>query len=79
MTDAEAASMATMGAVMAAISGGDPTGYDVRAKLADLLQEGLSEQAMGRIKKQFKAMADEIEADLDYGIKENLEIGRAHV
>jgi hypothetical protein len=60
-----------------AMSGPDPTGYDVRLALSNLIAEGLSEQAMTKIKKQVKDICDEIESDLDWGIKDNLSINLA--
>lgn len=55
-----------------ALTGPEPTGYDVRVAMANLLAEGLTEQALTKIKKQVKDICDEIESDLDWGIKDNL-------
>lgn len=50
----------------------EPHGWEIRWKLSDAIEAGMTEEVMGRVKKKFRDVMDDLESDLDYGLKERL-------
>lgn len=50
----------------------EPHGWEMRWKLSDAIETGMTEEVMGRVKKKFRDAMDDLESDLDYGLKERL-------
>jgi hypothetical protein len=50
----------------------EPHGWEVRWKLSDAIEAGMTEEVMGRVKKKFRDAMEDLEGDLDYGLKERL-------
>ena len=50
----------------------EPHGWEVRWKLSDAIESGMTEEVMDRVKKKFRDAMDDLEGDLDFGLKERL-------
>jgi hypothetical protein len=50
----------------------EPHGWEIRWKLSDAIETGMTEEVMGRVKKKFRDAMDDLESDLDFGLKERL-------
>lgn len=50
----------------------EPHGWELRWKLSDAIEAGMTEEVMGRVKKKFREAMEDLEGDLDYGLKERL-------
>lgn len=50
----------------------EPHGWEVRWKLSDAIETGMTDEVMGRVKKKFREAMEDLESDLDYGLKERL-------
>lgn len=53
-------------------SSDDPTGYDIRWKMAEVLEQGFTDQAVAALRKKVSEITNDIETDLDYRLKENM-------
>ena len=50
----------------------EPHGWEVRWKLSDAIEAGMTDDVMGRVKKKFREAMEDLEGDLDFGLKERL-------
>lgn len=50
----------------------EPHGWEIRWKLSDAIEAGMTDAVMDRVKNKFRDAMDDLESDLDYGLKERL-------
>jgi hypothetical protein len=50
----------------------EPHGWEMRWKLSDAIEAGMTDEVMDRVKKKFRDAMDDLENDLDFGLKERL-------
>lgn len=50
----------------------EPHGWEIRWKLSDAIEAGMTDEVMGRVKKRFRDAMEDLEDDLDFGLKERL-------